>query len=245
MFGMHFMRAGVWVLPLFTWVWVALDPGIASATAKVFLTNGETRVGFVNVRDGRVTIRGEDRLFQHGEEAVHRIEHVTGESSLIGKDNILLRETPQKLAKTLIAVPRGCEVNILDRTGEWVKVEAYGGQHQGYISAEELSDTVLFNPPIRADIVFKAPPPSLKEKFGEQKPRPVDIDEILTSSPFHQMFNETSFGGGIRSPLDRAREEAEKQAEQAQIQSSSPEGAGSSAPAHEEQLSQPVEPKPR
>ncbi|NUN97909.1 MAG: SH3 domain-containing protein [Candidatus Omnitrophica bacterium] len=245
MFRLYFKRAGRRVLSLSVLVLAVLCSSGASATSKVFLTHGETRLGFVSVRDGRVTVRGEDRLFQHAEDAVHRIEHVTGESSLIGKDNILLRETPQKLTKTLIALPKGCEVNILDRTGEWIKVEAYGGQHQGFVSAEELSDTVLFNPPIRADIVFKAPPPSLKEKYGAQEPKPVDIDEILTSSPFHQMFNETSFGGGIRSPLDRAREEAEKQAEQAQIQSSSPEGAGSSAPTHEEQLSQPVEPKTR
>ncbi len=230
----HRLRPVVLVLAL-------LHPALVSATAKVFLVNGETRLGAVNVRDGRVTIRGEDRLFQHEEEAVHRIEHVTGESSLIGKDNILLRETPRKLSKTLVAVPKGCEVNILDRTGEWIKVEAYGGQHQGFVTAEELSDTVLLNPPARADIVFKAPPPSMKEKYGAPNQLPVNIDEIMAAGPFHEMFNETSFREGIRSPLDRAREESQLRAEEASIQSSSPEGAGSAAPAHAEQPSQPIE----
>lgn len=132
--------------------------------SKVYLVNGETRVGFVLVRHGRVTVRGVDRLFQYSEEAIHRIEHVTGETTLIGRDGILLREKPERLSKTLVAVPKGCEVYVLEAEGDWVKIRVYAGRDEaiGYLHVDDLSDEVLFNlvdPRIR----FKAPPSNLKD----------------------------------------------------------------------------------
>ncbi len=166
------------------------------ATAKAYMANGETRVGFIHVLDGRVTIRGEDRLFQFAEKAVHRIEHVTGDTALVGKDNVFLREKPEKLSRNLIYAPKGCEVIVISATGDWVKVEVYGGKRltQGYVLAEELSDSVYLNPPLLPNIKFKDPPPSLKERYPDRN-KPFDqkiTPEMLT--PFFGGANETDFG---------------------------------------------------
>ena len=166
------------------------------STAKAYMTNGETRVGFIHVLDGRVTIRGEDRLFQFAERAVHRIEHVTGDTALVGKDNVFLREKPEKLSRNLIYAPKGCEVIVISATGEWVKVEAYGGKRltQGYVLADELSDSVYLNPPLLPNIKFKDPPPSLRERYPDRN-KPVNQNitpEMLT--PLVGAANETDFG---------------------------------------------------
>lgn len=165
-------------------------------TAKVYLTNGETRVGFVHVLDGRVTIRGEDRLYQYAQRAVHRIEHVTGDTALAGKDDLFLREKPEKLSRNLIFVPKGCEVIVRSTTGDWAMVEVYGGKRftQGYVLATELSDAVYLNPPLLPNIKFKDPPPSLKDKYPDRKkPRPKKLSpEMLT--PFFEGAEETDFG---------------------------------------------------
>ncbi len=138
--------------------------GSVQAESRVYLVNGETRLGFVQVRFGRVTVKAVDRLFQHPEEAIHRIEHVTGETTLIGRDGILLREKPEKLSKTLIAIPKGCEVHVEEVDEDWVKIRVFTGRDEsiGYLHTDDLSDEVLFNfvnPAIR----FKAPPTNLKD----------------------------------------------------------------------------------
>jgi len=128
--------------------------------SNVYLTNGETRVGFVSVLADRVTVRGKDRLFQYSDYAVHRIEHMTGESALVGSENVLLLEKPEKYGKVTIQVPKGSEVIVLDHKGDWVQIEVYAGDNKkfGWIPAEDLADSVLFNlvPP---DTKFKKPPP--------------------------------------------------------------------------------------
>ncbi|MBK7493844.1 MAG: hypothetical protein IPI28_00015 [Candidatus Omnitrophica bacterium] len=75
-------------------------------TSKVYMTNGETRVGFTHVLDGRVTIRSEDRLFQFPERAVHRIRHVTGDTSP-WKRRCLPPEDPRPLSNNLVFIPKG------------------------------------------------------------------------------------------------------------------------------------------
>lgn len=136
----------------------------AYAESKVYLIDGQTRLGFVNVRFGRVTVKAVDRLFQHPEEAIHRIEHVTGETTLIGRDGILLREEPEKLSKTLIAIPKGCEVHVEEVEGDWIKVRVYAGRDEsvGYLHTEDLSDEVFFHH-VSPQILFKAPPTNLKD----------------------------------------------------------------------------------
>lgn len=164
-------------------------------TSKVYMTNGETRVGFTHVLDGRVTIRGEDRLFQFPERAVHRIEHVTGDTSLVGKDDVFLREKPEPLSNNLVFIPKGCEVIILAREGEWVKVEVYGGQRlaQGFLKVEELSDSVLFNPPLLPNMRFKDPPRRL-HRTPKDPDKPIEplvpLDQL---SPFFGAARETDF----------------------------------------------------
>ncbi len=165
-------------------------------TSKAYMTNGETRLGYINILDGRVTIRGEDRLFQFAERAVHRIEHVTGDTSLVGTGDVFLREKPEKLSRNLIFVPKGCEVIIKSATGNWVKVEAYGGKRrtEGYVLAEELSDSVYLNPPLYPGIIFKDPPPNLKDRFLD-KNKVIDRELLKQQFPaFFEKANETDFG---------------------------------------------------
>lgn len=194
-------------------------------TSKVYMTNGETRVGYTHVLDGRVTIRAEDRLFQFAERAVHRIEHVTGDTSLVGKDNIILREKPEPLSNTLVFIPKGCEVIILAREGEWVKVEVYGGQRSapGYLKVDELSDSVLLNPPLIPNMRFKDPPRNLRSR-SQDPSKPIEplvpIDQL---SPFFGGANETNFNKISQrlygtTPEGVAEQEQKKQ-EQRQTQS--------------------------
>jgi hypothetical protein len=196
MFGIN-GKAMMRVLFLFLMVLVLSVPAQPGwSTAKAYMTNGETRVGYIHILDGRVTIRGEDRLYQFPERAVHRIEHVTGETTLVGKDNVSLREKPENLSRNLIFVPKGCEVIVKSATGNWVQVEAYGGKRltQGYVLADELNDSVYLNPPILPNIKFMDPPPSLKEKYPDRtKPFTQQITpEMLT--PFFGTARETDFG---------------------------------------------------
>jgi hypothetical protein len=186
------------------------NPPAAWPIAKVYLANGETRVGYVNVRDGRVTVRGEDRLFQNPERAVHRIEHVTGDTALIGKDNILLRESAEKLSKTLVAIPKGCEVIVLGRKNDWVQIEVYGGQTlaRGFVYSDDLSDSVLLNPPLGPSVKFKDPPPTLREKYPETPVSPISATQALEMLQTVGGLAETDFGA---SALRRAREDAERQ----------------------------------
>ncbi len=162
----------------------------AEAESKVFLVNGETRVGFVQVRFGRVTIKAVDRLYQHPEEAIHRIEHVTGETTLIGREGILLREKPEKLSKTLIAIPKGCEVHVLEVAGEWVKIRVFAGRDEaiGYLHTDDLSDEVLFNL-VNPTVRFEPPPTNLRDL--------VDRDEIRRNleqiEQRRRQLSETSF----------------------------------------------------
>jgi hypothetical protein len=170
-------------------------------TSKVYLTNGETRLGFVHILDGRVTIRGEDRLFQFPERAVHRIEQVTGDTALIGRENVVLREKPEKMSTNLTFIPKGCEVIVLSSTAEWVRVEVYGGQRQarGFILVEDLNDSVLLNPPIFPNIKFKLPPPSLKDRYPDRnKPQQplLSVDELLNTG----RLKETDFGKLLSQP---------------------------------------------
>ncbi len=163
--------------------------------SKAYMTNGETRVGFIHVLDGRVTIRGDDRLFQFPERAVHRIEHVTGDSTLVGKNDVFVREKPEKLSRNLIYVPKGCEVTIKSVTGDWVKIQVYGGTRftEGFVLAEELNDSVYLNPPRLPNIKFHDPPPSLKDRYPDRKkPRQQITPEMLTS--YFGGVNETDFG---------------------------------------------------
>ncbi|MCA9410768.1 MAG: SH3 domain-containing protein [Candidatus Omnitrophica bacterium] len=166
---------------------------LASAESKVYLIDGETRLGYTTVRFGRVTVKAVDRLFQHPEEAVHRIEHVTGETTLIGREGILLREKPEKLSKTLIAIPKGCEVHVLDVEGEWVKIRAFAGKDEaiGYLHTDDLSDDVLFhfvNPTIR----FQPPPTNLKDLVDREAiRRNMQMTGRLPAVP----SEETSFSG--------------------------------------------------
>jgi hypothetical protein len=169
----------------------------AFGVAKVFLMDGQTRLGFINVRDGRVTVRGEDRLFQHSERAVHRIEHVTGETTLIGKDNVLLRETPEVYSKNLVAIPKGCEVIVLESTGDWVKIEVYAGETRslGFVAKDDLSDVVFFNP-VSPDVRFKDPPPTRKERYGRMKDS--DVSQVKFEDLL-RMQNETDTDSSILS----------------------------------------------
>ena len=115
------------------------------AVAKVFLKNGETREGAVLARDGRITIKAVDRLFQHPESAVHRIDHVSGETTLVNTDGVLLKEKPERLSKNLIAIPKGCEVRVTGKEADWTRVEVYGGKSlaEGYIHDDDLADSVF------------------------------------------------------------------------------------------------------
>ncbi|MCA9450758.1 MAG: SH3 domain-containing protein, partial [Candidatus Omnitrophica bacterium] len=114
-------------LPALALLGLMLHTSSGWATAKVFLLSGETRVGAVLARDGRITVTMTDRLFQHPEESVHRIDHVTGETTLVAGDNVYIRETPEPFATNLAAIPKGCEVRILGYQGDWTEVEVYSG----------------------------------------------------------------------------------------------------------------------
>lgn len=183
------------------------------ADSKVFLRDGQTRLGYVHVRDGRVTVRASDRLYQHPERAVHRIEHITGTSALIAQDNVSLREKPERLSRTGGLVPKGCEVRILGRQGEWVQVEAYLGRAlaAGFIHQDDLSDTVLLNPPESAIVQFKDPPPSIADKY----PSPAQISSATEGGlpggmtyRDYEMLSEQFFGavervfGNKPTPVD-------------------------------------------
>jgi hypothetical protein len=219
-----------------------LAPPLAAATSKVYLVNGETRVGFVNIRDGRVTTRAEDRLFQNPERAVHRIEHVTGDTSLAGKDNLLLREKPEKLSKTLVAIPKGCEVIILGHEADWVKIEVYSTESvaRGYIRVEDLSDSVLLNPPSKPGIKFKNPPPSLREKYPDKPQEGGHFPEMIPwLNPATNKMEETPFGtfgdSVIKRGLEGLTKRREEMAAQAEHQSAT----------HENVVPRPVNPGSR
>jgi hypothetical protein len=158
------------------------------AIAKVYLISGDTRVGAVLSRDGRITVTMPDRLFQHPEENVHRIDHVTGETTLVSGDNVFIREKPEPFAPNLVAVPKGCEVGILGYEGEWTQVEVYAGRDyaKGYIENANLSDSVLFNP---ADprVRFKDPAPPLRDRYMLGK------ESISLQQAVPPAYNETSF----------------------------------------------------
>jgi len=189
--------------------------------AKVYLKNGETRQGTVIARDGRITIVGKDRLFQHPESAVHRIDYVSGETTLVTTDGVLLREKPEKFGRNLIAIPKGCEVRILGHERDWTSVEVYGGKSlaKGYLHDDDLGDSVFFSP-IDPRVVFKDPPRSLEDRFtlsamkARETKRVGDLIDQTDETEFRELLSERLYGQRLEDLMeDKARAEKARETE--------------------------------
>ena len=188
-FRMKVTSAAVLLITAVT-LFILPDPGWA--IAKVYLIGGETRLGSVLVRDGRVTIDARDRLYQHPLEAVHRIDYVSGETTLVAND-VLLREKPESFSRNLSSLSKGCEVRVLDHQDQWTRVEVFAGRSkaEGYIHDDDLSDTVYFAD-VSPTTIFKAPPPSLVDRF-EAPASPSDLAIPGSVGELTEGMNETGF----------------------------------------------------
>ena len=206
MHGIRFTRANLEKKVRFLFIALSafLVPDPVWSIAKVYLKSGETRVGSVMVRDGRVTIHAVDRLFQHPVEAVHRIDYVSGETTLVA-DDVLLREKPEAFSRNLASLSKGCEVRILDHEDQWTRVEVFAGRSraEGYLHDDDLSDTVYFDD-VSPTTIFKAPPPSLLDRFrapdstGLEIPSSVgDLTQGIDETGFNRMLIDRLWGSSV------------------------------------------------
>lgn len=192
----------------------------AGAISKVYLIDGQTRVGDVLVRDGRLTVDADDRLFQHPIEAVHRIEHVTGQSTLVTAPEVFMKEKPDKFSRNLTMLPQGCEVVVLDQADEWSQVEVYGGESLliGFVMNSALGKQVVLHP-VPDDRVFLPPPRSRNQRLDRSPTLPdnATISDMMTregETEFREILSERLYGQSLEETMANQQDQDQSKTEQ-------------------------------
>lgn len=125
--------------------------GLATGTAfagVVVLTDGSYRTGRVIVRYQTVTLQGDDlKLYQFPGYLVHRIEVLSPTDDYrIAVDKGYLYRQADKDGGVIDAVYPGNEYQVLERKGEWARVNGSRNGDAGWVLAELLGERVVWNP---------------------------------------------------------------------------------------------------